>query len=424
MKKKLKLEQITDQQILFAIGVNHNTAPVEVREKIYIHEPEIPELIAKFKETLSECIVLSTCNRTEIYGVHNSADVDFDFYKNLLIDFKNSAAVVKKEHFFSLVSCAVCQHLFRVSTSVDSKIIGDTQILQQLRHAYVLAQTNHSAGKILNQLAQRAFKIGKKTRAETSIHKGAISISLAAVELASDAFGALKDKTVLIIGAGDTARLTAESLLKKNVGKILITNRTAARAEELLLNLRKSHNFKGETIEFGSFKSVLNRADIAISSTGSTECVLTLNDFQNQTNKILLIDIAVPRDIDASVSRNENVVLKNIDDLHSIVDKNFELRAKDLPLVKKIIMNELGDFLMWYYALPLLPDFRGRTGKLDAAQITEIKEIKNFLARNVSEIHKSVRQTGGDSTLDLKNHLDLVGKLYRAKNNLAEVSEH
>ena len=417
------MEQITDQQILFAIGVNHKTAPVEVREKVYIHEPEIPELIAKFKETLAECIVLSTCNRTEIYGVHNSADVDFDFYKNLLIDFKGSAAAVKKEHFFSLVSCAACQQLFKVSTSVDSKIIGDTQILQQLRHAYVLAQTHQSTGKILNQLAQRALKIGKKARTETAIHKGAISISLAAVELASETFGTLKDKTVLIIGAGDTARLTAESLLKKNVGKIIITNRTATRAEELLSNLRKSHNFEGETIEFENFKSILNRADIVISSTGSTECVLTLDDFQNQTNKILLIDIAVPRDVDASVSRNEKVVLKNIDDLHSIVDKNFELRTKDLPVVKKIIMSELGDFLMWYYSLPLLPDFRGRAGKPDAAQVSEIKEIKNFLAQNVSEIHKSVRQTGGDSSLDLKNHLDLVRKLYAAKSNFTEVSE-
>ncbi|MEJ7698284.1 MAG: hypothetical protein WKF71_01355 [Pyrinomonadaceae bacterium] len=156
------MEQFTDQQILFAIGVNHKTAPVEVREKIYIHEPEIPELIAKFKETLSECIILSTCNRTEIYGVHSSANVDLDFYKNLLIDFKNSAAIVRKEHFFSLVSCAACQQLFKVSTSVDSKIIGDTQILQQLRNAYSLAQSHHSTGKILNQLAQRAFKIGKK----------------------------------------------------------------------------------------------------------------------------------------------------------------------------------------------------------------------------------------------------------------------
>lgn len=418
------MEQFTDQQILFAIGVNHKTAPVEVREKIYIHEPEIPELIARFKETLSECIILSTCNRTEIYGVHSSANVDLDFYKNLLIDFKNSAAIVRKEHFFSLVSCAACQQLFKVSTSVDSKIIGDTQILQQLRNAYSLAQSHHSTGKILNQLAQRAFKIGKKTYTETSIHKGAISISLAAVELAVETFGTLKDKTVLIVGAGDTARMTAESLLKKNVGRILITNRTRARAEELLLNLHKSHNFESETIEFDDFKNILNRTDIIISSTGSPECILTLDDFKGQTNKILLVDIAVPRDIDASVSRNEMVVLKNIDDLHSIVDKNFERRMDDLPRVKKIIMNEMSDFLIWYYSLPLMPDFRRRAGKPDAAAVSEIKEIKKFLLQNVSEIHKSARQTNGDSDLDLKNHLDLVRKLYAAKNGFPEVSEY
>jgi glutamyl-tRNA reductase len=292
-----------------------------------------------------------------------------------------------------------------------------------LRRAYSLAQSHHSTGKILNQLAQRAFKIGKKTYTETSIHKGAISISLAAVELAVETFSTLKNKTVLIIGAGDTARLAAESLLKKNVGKILITNRTKSRAEELLLDLRKSHNFESETIEFGDFKDVLNRTDIVISSTGSPVRILTLEDFKDQTNKILLIDIAVPRDIDASVSRNENILLKNIDDLHSIVDKNFERRMKDLPRVKKIIMHEMSDFLMWYYSIPLLPDFRRRAGKPADAAISEIKEIKKFLLQNVSEIHKSTRQTNGDSNLDLKNHLDLVKKLYAAKNGFSEVSE-
>jgi glutamyl-tRNA reductase len=150
---------------------------------------------------------------------------------------------------------------------------------------------------------------------------------------------------------------------------------------------------------------------------------LTAEDFKGQTNKILLIDIAVPRDIDASVSRHEKVVLKNIDDLHSIVDKNFERRIEDLPRVKKIIMNEMSDFLMWYYSLPLLPEFRRRAGKPDETAISEIKEIKKFLLQNVSEIHKSTRQTGGDSNIDLKNHLDLVRKLYAAKNGFSEVSE-
>lgn len=417
------MTDITDQKILFAVGINHKTAPVEVREKVYIHEEEISAFLAKLKENLDECMVLSTCNRTEIYGVHNSADIDLDFYKNLIIEFKNAGEDVQKEHFFSMISCAACQQLFKVSTSVDSKILGDRQILKQLRNAYMLARSNEATGKIINQLMQRAFKIGKKVHTETLLHSGAVSVSLAAVELAGDVFGSIEDKTVLVVGAGETARLTVESLIKKKVGKIIITNRTLAKADELLKELTKFDVFKGETIEFENFKSKLNSTDIVISSTGSSEYILDENDFEDQTNKILLIDIAVPRDINPSVAENENVILNNIDDLNQIVDKNFEVRSRELPRVKKIIMHEMGDFLMWYYSLPLLPDFQGMRGKPDAATIKEIQQVKEFLMRNVSELHKLARQSGGDIQSDLKNHLNFIKKLYEAKNASAAGSK-
>ena len=131
--------------MLFAFGLNHKTAPIEVREKLYIHESEIPALLARLKETLSECVILSTCNRTEIYGVCD-ADADLDFYKDLIIEFKGVEGVVSREHFFTFISCAACQQLFKVATSIDSKIIGDTQILQQLRNAYFVAKDNDSTG--------------------------------------------------------------------------------------------------------------------------------------------------------------------------------------------------------------------------------------------------------------------------------------
>ncbi|MDQ3133105.1 MAG: glutamyl-tRNA reductase, partial [Acidobacteriota bacterium] len=244
------MNQLSEQPILFAVGINHNTAPISARESIFFHEAEIPSLIAALKETLTECVVLSTCNRTEIYGVTTRTDVDLEFYKDLLINFKRAGEIVKREHFFGLVSCAACQQLFKVSTAIDSKIVGDTQILGQLRHAYSVAGENRSTGKIINQLFQRAFKVGKQSRTATSLHKGAVSISLAAVELASEIHESLSDKNVLIIGAGETARLTAECLIKKRVGKILFTNRTRAHSEELLLNLRKSNHFVGEVVDY------------------------------------------------------------------------------------------------------------------------------------------------------------------------------
>ncbi len=407
--------------MLFAFGVNHKTAPIEVREKLYIREEEIPALLRLLKETLSECIILSTCNRTEIYGVCDSAEVDLDYYKNLVTNFKNAADTVEHKHFFTLISCAACQQLFRVATSVDSKIIGDTQILQQLRNAYFLAKDNASTGKILNQLSQRAFKIGKKTYTETSIHKGAVSISLAAVELAYETFGSLKNKSVLIVGAGETANLTAECLIKKQVGKIFITNRTRARTEELLINLHKNYHFDSEIVNFAEFKSCLNTTDIVITSTSSTDYILDEKDFAAQQNKILLLDIAIPRDINPLVSENVNVILKNIDDLHQIVDRNFRRRNDDLPRVKKIIMKEMGDFLTWYYSLPLLPVFQKTYSKPNRATVDEILKIKMFLIENVSELHKMAMQNNGNIKDDLQNHIQLVQKLQTMKAAAFEV---
>ncbi len=415
------MRNTADQQMLFAFGINHKTAPIEVREKLYIQEREIPQLLALLKETLSECVILSTCNRTEIYGVCGSADINLDFYKDLVINFKNAGEVVKKEHFFTFISCAACQQLFSVATSVDSKIIGDTQILQQLKSAYHTAKDLNATGRILNQLSQRAFKIGKKAYTETTLHRGAVSVSLAAVELAAETFGSLQNKNILIVGAGETAKLTAECLLKRAVGKITIANRTRQNAEELLTNLRKSNRFEGEVVDYADFKNHLNETDIVISSTGATEPILTAEDFAGQTNKILLIDIAIPRDIAPEVGENPNAFLKNIDDLHAIVDRNYERRTKDLPHVRKIIMREMGEFLTWYYSLPLMPVFQKTYSKPDRATVNEILKIKDFLIKNVSELHKLAMRSKGDASSDLQNHIALVEKLQTMKSKAFEV---
>lgn len=401
------------ESILFAIGINHKTAPVEVRERIYVHENETPALIAELKKTLDECIVLSTCNRTEIYGVTTRTDLDLEFYKDLLIDFKNAGDIANRQDFFGFVSCAACQQLFRVATSVDSKIVGDMQILEQLRDSYIFAGKHSSTGKVLNQLFQRSFKIGKLVRTKTNLHKGAVSISLAAVELAVETFGSLADKNVLIVGAGDTARLTAECLLKRRVGKISITNRTRSHADDLLKSLQSIQNFTGEAIDFDDFKNHLNETDIVISSTSSPEPILHKTDFKKQQNKILLIDIAVPRDIEPEAKECENVLLKNIDDLTALVDKNYQRRMADLPKVTRIMMTEMADFLVWYYSLPLLPQINERGAKPAKELQTEIVNVKNFLLKNVSELHKMAMQNGAES---FAGHAAVVSHLKVMKN--------
>jgi len=400
---------------LFAFGLNHKTAPVEVREKLYVSETEIPALLAKFKETLSECLILSTCNRTEIYGVSESPDLDIDFYKDLLIEFKGAQGQVDDEHFFTHISCSACQQLFHVSTSIDSKVVGDLQILRQLRSAYFAAQENGMTGKVLNQLLQRAFKLGKLTYNETSIHEGAVSVSLAAIETAIRTFGSLRGRKALVIGAGEMARLTAETLVAKRVGKLLVTNRTRSHAEELLTALHEENEFDGEIVDFDEFKSVLKDVDIVISSTGAPDPILYKEDFGGLLEKVLVIDIAVPRDVDTAVADNPNVTLRNIDDLNLIVDGNHEKRLRDLPKVKKLILGEMVDFLTWYYTLPLLPEYEKTGVKPSRSQTEEVLRIKAFLASNVSEIHRLYANANGNFREDLESHFDLINRLVTMK---------
>jgi glutamyl-tRNA reductase len=408
------LKQIKNQPILFAFGVNHKTASIEVREKVYVHDYEIPELLNRLTETLEECVVISTCNRTEIYGLSSSPKIDFNYYKDLLIDFKNAGDSVSRQDFFSFAACTACHQLFKIATSIDSKIIGDTQVLQQLRQNYAIAKEGGFTGKVINQLFQRAFKIGKKTYLETSIHKGAISISLAAVELARHTFGSLHDKTVMIIGAGEAAQMTAECLLKKRVGKILVTNRTRSHAEDFLAELHRSHNFESEVIDFENFRERLGETDIVISSTGAPDYILRPQDFENISRKILLIDIAVPRDIAPEVEQNESIVLKNIDDLNSLVDQNYEKRMSELPQVKKIIYQEMGEFLVWYYSLPLLPVAEAGEEKLSPERVSEIKKIKEVIEANSSWFHSMMAQDL-DVENELSEHLSLVSRLHELK---------
>lgn len=374
-------------------------------------DAEIPALLAELRQTLDEAVVISTCNRLEIYGVTTRTDLDLDFYKDLVIDYKNAREYVSREDFFGMISCAACQQLFRVTTSLDSKIVGDMQILGQVRDAFHLAEKHKATGKLLNQMFQRGFKVGKQARTETNLHKGAVSISSAAVELARMTLGRLSNKTVMIVGAGSMARLTAEWLLKKKVGKILIANRTRKHAERLLESLKAEGDFNGETVDFAEFKSRLNEVDVVISSTGSPVAILEKADFAAQTRKILLIDIAVPRDIAPEAAESDMVELKNIDDLHAIVDKNHQRRMADLPLVQQIIMREMSDFLIWYYSLPLLPAKMRGGAKPDAETHREIMRVKEFLLGNLPHLHKLAMQNGTDFVA----HAEVVKKLAAMK---------
>lgn len=404
----------TFPKTLFAFGINHRTAPVEVREKLHFREDEIQVLLAEYKRYLSECVVISTCNRTEVYGVSESPEIDLNLFKRRMIEIKGAEGIVREEHFFSLISCAACQQLFNVATSIDSRVIGDSQILRQLRDAYSISQSEKFAGKILNQLLQRAFKLGKATYTETSIHEGAVSVSLAAVELATDTYGTLRNRTALIIGAGEMARLSAESLINRRIGRLIFANRTRSRAEELAASFGHT-NSELAVVDYSEFRSAIGNIDLVITATSSHEPIIFKNDVAGFDRKLLLIDIAVPRNVDDSVAEDPNVTLSNVDDLRSILDSHHERRLKDLPKVKKMIVEEMVDFLTWYYLLPLLPEYE-RTGTKPTRERTqEILRLKEFLNQNLSEIHRLTARAGNDFYDDLDSHFSLIRKLQARK---------
>ncbi len=383
---------------------------MEIRERLYIQDAEIPALLTQLKETLDEAVVISTCNRLEIYGVSNRSDLTIEYYKDLVIEFKNARGFIRREDFFGLIACSACQQLFRVTTSLDSKIVGDMQILGQVKESFQLAESFESTGKILHQMFQRSFKIGKQVHAETNLHKGAVSISSAAVELASKELGSLADRKVMIIGAGNMSRLTAEALLKKKTGSIVFVNRTRENAESLLTALRADHDFIGEVLEFSEFRESLSDVDAVITSTSSSDPILSKSDFETRRDPILLIDIAVPRDIAQDAAECENVRLRNIDDLTAIIDRNHQRRIADLPVVNQIIMREMSEFLIWYYSQPLLPATRAGA-KPDPDTQREIVAVKDFLISNLPYLHKVAMRHG----TDFAGHFEVVNQLAAMK---------
>lgn len=405
------METAINPSILFAIGINHNTTPVEIRERLYLQDAEIPALLAKLKETLDEAVVISTCNRIEVYGVSTRTDLGLDYYKDLIIDFKNVRGIIRREDFFGMISCSACLQLFRVATSLDSKIVGDMQILGQVKDSFHVAEQYGATGKILNQMFQKSFKVGKQVHTETNLHRGAVSISTAAVEVACASLGSLADKTVMIVGAGNMARLTAEAVIKKKVGRIIFANRTRERAESLVSELGEAATFKSTIVDFSRIGEVLNEADLLISSTSSIDPILTKDDFENRERPILAIDIAVPRDIAPDADECDNVDLKNIDELTAIVDRNHQRRMDDIPLANKLIMHEMSDFVVWYYSLPLLPSTMKHGAKPDPETQREIVAVKELMLRNLPYLHKVAMQGG----TDFVSHIDVVNELAAMK---------
>lgn len=337
------------------IGISHKTAPLDMRERLWYSDNEVRTALPRLKATgLQECVLFSTCNRTELYAVGDAIASHMERLKDFLIAEKKTAAHVNREHLFALTGTAAVEHLFRVASGIDSMVVGDVQILAQIKDGLSLAEEVGTNGFLTNRMFQSAFHVGKRVRTETSISEGAVSVSYAAVELAGKIFDNLSQKTALVIGAGETAELTAKYLREKEIGKLLITNRTAERAELL------AQRVNGSVLPYESFRHQLDHVDIILSSVESDRFILTAEDVNTicrhrPSGALFLIDLGVPRNIDPAARKIENVFLYDIDSLKGLVDENLHKREQEIPKVEQIIASELSAFVQWHTSLEAQP---------------------------------------------------------------------
>ena len=347
--------------MIYLVGINHRTADIAIREKIWFSDEEVRTFLPAVKEKyFEECFMISTCNRTELYGVtkpeiaESAVDEINVLLTNEILAAKNAGSNVEQKHFYHLKDIFAVNHLFRVATGLDSMVLGDVQILNQIRDHYAIAADSKVSGAVMNKLLQSAVHAGKRTKTETEISKGAVSVSYAAVDLAAKIFFELSQKTVLLIGAGETGELTAKHLVARGIGKLLITNRTLKKAEEVAASLN------AHAVPYDSFLSMLSEVDIVISSVGATDYVLTSDQLKDnlkgrRQSPVLIIDIGVPRNVDPNINRFENIFLHDLDSLSQIVEHNHSRRRSCIPSVNAILLEELNEFNRWYLSHAIAP---------------------------------------------------------------------
>lgn len=337
----------------FVIGCNHRSAPVEMRERIAFDEADIPRALQALTRRFPSCeaVLLSTCNRTELYVARPVHDRPrFEDVVEFIADFRGIAAADFAEGLYHYADAEAVRHLFRVASSLDSMVLGETQIANQVKAAYDVAMSVGTIGQPLTALFQRAFSVSKDVRTRTDIASGRLSVGSTAVDLARQIFSRFDDKRVMMVGAGKMGELTLAHLLACQPKELLLTNRTDTRANDLAERLAEKHHVATTTVPWDEWVDRLADVDIVISCTGSREPILTAERYESIEPKrryrpILLIDIAVPRDIDPDLEQFESVYLYNIDHLQQVVEKTLAGRRDAISRCRAIIEEHVIDFV-------------------------------------------------------------------------------
>ena len=329
------------------IGLSHHTSPIEVRERFAFAEAKIPDVLQQLRsnQAMREAVILSTCNRVELYVATDEADpAAFATLRDFLTESCAYREPLNGE-IYTLGEPHSIEHLFRVACGLDSMVLGETEILGQLKRAYDLALQHKHTGNQLNRAFQRAFNVAKKIRTETNIQRGSVSVGSVAVELAERIFGTLKGRHIMVIGAGDTSEKTARALLSRGAHSIIVSNRSYERAEALAREL------DGRAIHFDKWAKEFESIDIVISSTAAPHYILDRTKLEpiiklRKNRPLLLVDIAVPRDIEPEVAGLKNIFLYNIDDLKAIADECLKRRQKEVLRCEAVIQEKAKDLLV------------------------------------------------------------------------------
>lgn len=376
---------------IMLLGVNHKTAPVEIRERLaFTNDPGAPFLAMQAISGCDEFCFLSTCNRVEVIFVTSGGDETERKIRDFL--FAGSMSYEEAGKYIYLHKGAeAISHLFRVGASLDSMIVGEPQILGQLKQAYRGAADRKCTGVTLNRLMHKAFSVAKRIRTETSIGSSAVSISYAAVELAKKIFGDLSSKRAMLAGAGEMAELAAQHLKNQGIAEVVVANRTFDRA----VNLARC--FDGRAVAFAELVPQLAEVDILISSTGSPDLILRKEDVrpimrQRRNRPLFLIDIAVPRDLDAGLNDLDNVYLYGIDDLQQVVEINKAERDKEAVRAERIVNEETLKFMLWLGSMEVTPTIIALREKVQGVCEAEVARTMSNLKSLSPKEQKSVEK--------------------------------
>ncbi|OOC58317.1 glutamyl-tRNA reductase [Paenibacillus ihbetae] len=378
---------------IVVVGLNYRTAPVEVRERFTFSEAELPEALRELKSTKSvlEGVIVATCNRTEIYVVVDRLHMCGYFIRSFMEQWFGINREEFTQHLYIYEDEQAISHLFKVTCGLDSMVIGETQILGQVRNAFLTSQQHHATGTWFNMLFKQAVTLGKRAHSETSIGESAVSVSYAAVELGKRIFGTFNDKKVMILGAGKMSELTVKHLYANGAAEVIVANRTLGRAQEL------ASKFKGKPCTMEESMGLLYDVDIIISSTGSNEYVLNADRVREsmkkrQSRPLFMIDIAVPRDIDPAVGELSNVFLYDIDDLEGIVETNMEMRRVEAAKIEVMIQAEMDAFHTWLKTLGVRPAIRALQEKSNTIHEETLESLFNKLPELDERQRKVIRR--------------------------------